>query len=419
MWLRPPKDMQVGTGFYNSRPVQVTRYMGVIICSGENEQARNMVTMANMGISLNNSDHLHLPTWGCQRCDLNFLEKINEKPHMRAIIKTWKFIHCHGPKQHVQGKGDDEGVKMQGNYKFSFDFSFWETDIPTLDHELKQAAQSHHMTNKWGNKVMVVPASRRSLGHKGKLDQLQAWDVHVQAQSMDEARQALTDLYMQVQARAPLVGYHKTFMDFDLDRHVVVEYSNSQALRDLQKQGQVDWVMLVAPGIAIIVANPMIRNLETLQAFIQVLVDYSKSWGKRQAHEGAFYFERLVLSKLLMHEPSIRKYLQENPKKDPRVVWQRHEDMTQEDARNTKTAIAQSETEVIVTCQGFPYQPREPGDITLEWLSTNQLYTWRLQTGNTIVAKFLCNTLLDFSVTLADSVAHLHFKSAFHMLAKE
>ena len=30
MWLRPPKDMQVGAGLHNSRPVQVQRCTGVI-----------------------------------------------------------------------------------------------------------------------------------------------------------------------------------------------------------------------------------------------------------------------------------------------------------------------------------------------------------------------------------------------------
>ena len=33
--------------------------------------------------------------------------------------------------------------------------------------------------------------------------------------------------------------------------------------------------------------------------------------------------------------------------------------MTQEDAMNTNTATANNETEAIVTCQGFPYQPND------------------------------------------------------------
>ena len=28
IWLRPPKDMQVGTGYHTPRAVQVQRYMG-------------------------------------------------------------------------------------------------------------------------------------------------------------------------------------------------------------------------------------------------------------------------------------------------------------------------------------------------------------------------------------------------------
>ncbi len=48
-----------------------------------------------------------------------------------------------------------------------------------------------------------------------------------------------------------------------------------------------------------------------------------------------------------------------NPKKDPKVVWQRHDDMAQEDAMNAKTAIANDEAEVTATCHCLPYQPRD------------------------------------------------------------
>ncbi len=48
-----------------------------------------------------------------------------------------------------------------------------------------------------------------------------------------------------------------------------------------------------------------------------------------------------------------KQYVQENPKKDPRVVWQRHEVMVQEDTRTSNTAMANNEVEVIVT-PGLP-----------------------------------------------------------------
>ena len=50
-------------------------------------------------------------------------------------------------------------------------------------------------------------------------------------------------------------------------------------------------------------------------------------------------------------------------------------------------------------------------------MHTGHLVTWRLRTNHYMVAKYLCTTVLDFFVVLADSVAHLHFKGEFDMLA--
>jgi hypothetical protein len=44
-----------------------------------------------------------------------------------------------------------------------------------------------------------------------------------------------------------------------------------------------------------------------------------------------------------MHEETINKNCQKNPKKDPNVVWQRHEGMTQKDANNTTTTMVNDE----------------------------------------------------------------------------
>ena len=93
----------------------------------------------------------------------------------------------------------------------------------------------------------------------------------------------------------------------------------------------------------------------------------------------------------------------------------------------------------LFTCQGFPYLPRGGMkmldtvtpylaalmkaklniDCALEWMHTDQLFTCKLQTNQGKFAKYLCTTLLDLPVTLADSVAHLHFKSGYHMLARQ
>ena len=63
----------------------------------------------------------------------------------------------------------------------------------------------------WGNKVVVVPTSKRSLGDKGHMDAMQGWDVHVKATTSEQACEAVADLYMHVQAKTPLVGHIKYF----------------------------------------------------------------------------------------------------------------------------------------------------------------------------------------------------------------
>ena len=71
--------------------------------------------------------------------------------------------------------------------------------------------------------------------------------------------------------------------------------------------------------------------------------------------------------------------------------------MTQEDANNTKTTSANTVEELVGTCQGFPYQPRDgikhllhivspyvvslvsgklKIDCTWEWIHTNQIFTF-------------------------------------------
>jgi len=97
-----------------------------------------------------------------------------------------------------------------------------------------------------------------------------------------------------------------------------------------------------------------------------------------------------------MNEASINKYLLDNPQKDPRVVWQRHQYMKQEDANISKTATANNHDQVVVTLQGFPYLTRDGLkqkldivtpylvtllkdnlniDCALEWMHTNQTLT--------------------------------------------
>jgi len=115
--------------------------------------------------------------------------------------------------------------------------------------------------------------------------------------------------------------------------------------------------------------------------------------------------------------------------------------MTEEDARTSKTAIANNEVDVTVTCQGFPYlhsdgmnnmldiltfylvsllKDKLNIDCALAWMHTKQTFTWKLKTNHLEAAKYLCTTWMDLSVSFADSsLCNIHFKSGYHMLATE
>ena len=77
--------------------------------------------------------------------------------------------------------------------------------------------------------------------------------------------------------------------------------------------------------------------------------------------------------------------------------------MTQEDAQSNKTTTAINDAQVSVTLQGFPYLNKDGleqkldivtpylvvslkdkllTDCTLEWMHTNQLFTWKLKTNH-------------------------------------
>ena len=147
-----------------------------------------------------------------------------------AMAKTWKLIRCHSPNQQVQGVCMQVVAKVKVNYKFSFYFSLWQTHILTFDQQLSHVAKCHSMAQKWVNNALVVLTSMRSLGHKGKLDTMQAWDVHAQADTIEQACEVVAYLYMHAQARAHLARYTKHFIHFDCSQCVLLEVSNRQAL---------------------------------------------------------------------------------------------------------------------------------------------------------------------------------------------
>ena len=70
-------------------------------------------------------------------------------------------------------------------------------------------------------------------------------------------------------------------MELDGSTCLVVEVSNSQALRGIQNESHVGWVIMVAPGMTMVVSNPVVKTktLETLALLITVLYAYNNGVG--------------------------------------------------------------------------------------------------------------------------------------------
>jgi len=99
VFLKQLKDLQLSAGWATNTPVKVTRYLGVIIMSGENTTAIQMVKDAHDGVWLSNNDNPHKIKWGTLRMDLHHLQshKMREKTFYKPLIKVWRYLHVPFP----------------------------------------------------------------------------------------------------------------------------------------------------------------------------------------------------------------------------------------------------------------------------------------------------------------------------------
>jgi len=63
--------LQLSAGWNTNQPVNVTRYVGVIIMSGENSLEISMVHNAHKGVWLSKNDNPYKIKWGTLRMDLH------------------------------------------------------------------------------------------------------------------------------------------------------------------------------------------------------------------------------------------------------------------------------------------------------------------------------------------------------------
>jgi hypothetical protein len=173
-----------------------------------------------------------------------------------------------------------------------------------------------------------------------------AWDITLNVETLQEANKIACWLWEVLKDDSPMMAPHD-LLNWDSQPAVLLEYVNSQALRDLTKTEVIDWVYLVSPGMAVASASPTLVGVEPLDILVDRIKDYNSKFNKLKASQGGFYVERVVLSKALMQIPSILSKMKGQQNK---VYWERNEARDPKRyVKEAKTSDPQNSQEVVVT----------------------------------------------------------------------
>jgi hypothetical protein len=245
-----------------------------------------------------------------------------------------------------------------------------------------------------------------------------------------EATEAAIALWSLLAHHVPLMGPSWN-LHIDRSNKIIVEVTNSQVFRDLVNLEVLDWVFLLAPGMASVDPRGGVESLADLNQLVEYFKEYnSKKKGK--ASQGTFFVERLVLSSTLMAAPDIASTL-----KDPhqRVYWDRnaHKDSSAHlNIPGAKSLQASDASEVIVFLAGWhstsskdtknanilenvvgPYLAKimESKGVPMvdknpfTWFPTQSQSTWKLKCATVDMAAWLCKAVIDMPVRLQDAEA--------------
>ena len=297
VFLTQLKDLQLSVGWNTNQPVKVTRYFGVSIMSGENNLAISMVQNAHKGVWLSNNDNPYKIKWGTLRMDLHHLEshKMKERQYYKPLIKVWRYMHVPFPLCQMHGRSEEEPLEMSIGHRFMLDFILDDVNIKDLDKEIK--ALSFHLKDRYHDKLVVVPASRRSNGHQGSWLRMQAWDLHCICEDQEEAGRMAWDFKNEMIHRNPIVGWSKQFHMFELEFYYLLEVSNMRVIRELQQQGKIAWTFIINATMAIVSHPEHDVKLKQVEAFRDSIIAFNQRQNKTKVHMGGTYVDRIVLSK--------------------------------------------------------------------------------------------------------------------------
>ena len=266
----------------------------------------------------------------------------------------------------------------------------------------------------------------------------QAWDIEFLQSSMEEANLAACEFWELLKDMRPMMG-SCNMLNWDGTFMFLFEVTNSRVYQDFTDEKMIDWCYLVAPGLAVVCCfDGETQTLEALDKFKDHCIKYNQKWGKKKASQGAYFAERMVLSKEHLKNPEIVARV---GSKTNRVFWDKNSDRGAHALLEESKAFApMNNIEIVVTLSNWhfmafkeftkkhldesitPYLNQQCkakgiiGDLEFTWAPTPQVNTWKLVTNNFSATQHICTGIIDLQVKQQDQVASMKFKSTFHKL---
>jgi hypothetical protein len=272
---------------------------------------------------------------------------------------------------------------------------------------------------------------------------LQAWDITVLSPNIEEATHWAWETWKIFAHLKPLLGF-VDMINWDKGHHIMLEYTKRQALLNPQVKQMMSWVLLVAPGRAMVITNPKTRTKERLDEFVKVVKNVNEAEKKKVA-DGGLYINRVVLSKRLATQAEIEPSVSG----DGRTYYDRYKEkgmnLEQKEWGNKPMQI-DTPMEVLAQCSNFHYTNQtdfmlqqvmnkvlkehltkrairekmisqeevdQLGDIFI-FHSTTSPNLFKIVCSKVGLAHWLCCTVKDQPMTQQDSIATISFKSTFH-----
>ena len=93
---------------------------------------------------------------------------------------------------------------------------------------------------------------------------MQAWDVTVHYDSVEEAYVKSEEFWDLLSHHKPLMGFNYVFTQLEAMGCAILDVTYSYVLRELTTRNILGWVYMVCPGMAVVCGTKTIDNIEAL-----------------------------------------------------------------------------------------------------------------------------------------------------------